>query len=74
MKKLKYFLALIICFLTVSGFSQMLGPEDPGSGPEAGDDPIGGSAPIGSGIVILLSLGAAYGGKKLFYLNKLKSR
>ena len=36
------------------------------------DQPSGGGAPIGSGIAILLSLGAAYGGKKVYqaYQNK----
>ena len=30
----------------------------------------GGTAPIGSGLVILLGMGAAYGGKKLFDARK----
>ncbi len=30
------------------------------------NEPPGGGAPVGSGITILLALGAAYGGKKLF--------
>lgn len=45
------------------------GPGDPGGDP-GGGDPIGGGAPIGGGLVILLSLGAAYGGKKLYDLKK----
>lgn len=44
------------------------GPGDPGGDPSG--DPIGGGAPIGGGLVILLSLGAAYGGKKLYDLKK----
>lgn len=46
------------------------GPSDPGGDPSGGGDPIGGGAPIGGGLVILLSLGAAYGGKKLYDLKK----
>ena len=30
----------------------------------------GGPAPIGGGLFILLGLGAAYGGKKLYHLSK----
>lgn len=30
------------------------------------NEPPGGGAPVGSGLAILLALGAAYGGKKLF--------
>jgi len=41
-------------------------PPDPGGDPTG--QPVGGS-PIGGGLVILLSLGAAYGGKK-FYDSK----
>ncbi len=41
-------------------------PPDPGGDPTG--EPVGG-APIGGGLVILLSLGAAYGGKK-FYDSK----
>ena len=40
-------------------------PEDPGAG---GYKAVGqgGGAPIGSGIVLLLAMGAAYGGKKVY--------
>jgi len=47
---------------------QSTGPGAPGG--EPGGDPIepGGGAPIGNGIGVLLALGAAYGGKKLYTL------
>lgn len=51
-------------------YAQMMGPEDPGTGPEAGDPPVGGGAPVGGGIIILLTFGVAYGGKKVFDLIK----
>jgi hypothetical protein len=44
-------------------------PPDPGGDPTG--DPVGGGSPIGSGLVILLSMGAAYGGKKLFDSKKI---
>ena len=36
-------------------------PTDPGSG----NTPVGGGAPVGSGVVILIAIGAAYGIKKM---------
>ncbi|MCF6169932.1 MAG: hypothetical protein L3J31_00055 [Bacteroidales bacterium] len=46
-------------------------PPDPGGDPEpGGDTPLGGSAPIGGGAFILIGLGAAYGGKKVYKLFK----
>ncbi len=39
-------------------------------GPGTGDDPIGGTAPIGSGLIILISMGAAYGAKKVYNARK----
>jgi len=43
-------------------------PNPPGENGQTGDQPAGpgGGAPIGGGLGILLSLGAAYGGKKLY--------
>lgn len=47
------------------------GPGDPGNDPiSGGDEPIGGGAPIGGGTLILIGLGAAYAGKKVFTLYK----
>ena len=45
-------------------------PGDPPVGPQAGDQPIGGGAPIGGGSLILLGMAAAYGGRKLYNINK----
>ena len=44
-------------------------PGDPGGEP-GGETPIGGGAPIGGGTFILIALGAAYGGKKVYDMNK----
>ena len=45
-------------------------PPPPPGGPGTGDIPIGGSAPIGSGIVMLISMGMAYGAKKIYNARK----
>ncbi len=46
-------------------------PGDPGGDPDpGGEDPLGGGAPIGSGTLLLIGLGAAYGGKKVYKLYK----
>ena len=45
-------------------------PPPPGHG-TSGNVP-GGGAPIGSGLLVLIALGAAYGGKKVFDYRKIK--
>ena len=72
MKKiLSIFTLMIIMFLMTSPIkAQSTEPGDPGTGPTPGDTPMGGGAPIGGGTLILLALGAAYGGKKLYSLKE----
>jgi hypothetical protein len=41
-------------------------PGQNSDGGGVGGGPIGGNAPIGSGMVVLLALGAAYAGKKAY--------
>jgi len=60
----KPFLTALILLLGAGAFAQGGPPEPPGHG-EVVDQP-GGSAPIGGGLAILLSLGAAYGGRKIY--------
>ncbi len=45
-------------------------PLPPASHGQSGNQPTGGGAPIGSGIIILLSLGAGYGAKKIYDVRK----
>lgn len=45
-------------------------PSEPPGSPSGGDVPIGGGAPIGSGSLILLGMAMAYGGRKLYLMNK----
>jgi len=74
---LKTFIIVLILSITYSLEAQSFPPTPPG-----GDDGntnttdnsqgSGGSAPIGGGLFILLGLGAAYGGKKLYDVRKEK--
>lgn len=43
-------------------------PGDPGNGGTNG--PVGGNAPVGSGVAILLALGSVYAGKKTIELRE----
>ncbi len=65
MKYKKYLLSLLIVLTSLFSFAESEGPGEPGGTPGLGDPPLGGGAPIGSGILILLGMGAAYGGYKL---------
>jgi hypothetical protein len=75
MKNNKKFLMLAIfvsisIFSTISIFAQDP-PPPPGNGHGLGSNqPPGGGAPIGSGIVLTISLAAAYGGKKVYDFRK----
>ena len=59
----------VFILFALNGISQP--PPPPGEHGQTGNQH-GGDAPIGSGLVILMSLGAAYGGKKLYDLKKNK--
>ncbi len=52
--------------LSAGAFAQVPPPPPSGHGSGGNQPADGGGAPIGSGIGILLALGAAYGGKKFF--------
>lgn len=42
-------------------------PPDPGGeGPGSGDHPVGGGSPVAGGFIILATLGAAYGVKRIY--------
>jgi len=72
-KQITTILLTIALTLSVSnGFTQPP-PPPTGAGHGASGNQTGGNAPIGSGLFILLGLGAAYGGKKLYRLNSEES-
>lgn len=66
--KLTKITLILTLFMGWSLVAMAQGPPPPpsgGHGSETNGDP-GGPAPIGGGIAILLSLGAAYGGRKVY--------
>ena len=61
----------ITAILTISGFSLLAqAPPTPPENAGGSGGPVGGGAPIGSGLVLLISLAAGYGGKKVFDARK----
>jgi hypothetical protein len=75
MKKGFYTIIIILFFFAIPtlSYAQQTNPGDPGGEPGGGGEepPLG--APIGSGLYILLGLGAAYGARKTyqFYNEKI---
>ena len=72
MKKIIFNLLVISFLILVPVFAATASapPPPPPGGPDPGDAPIGGTAPLGSGIVMLLTMGAAYGAKKVYDARK----
>ncbi len=72
-KKIKLLTIAITTVLlsTTIAFAQDAPPPPPGGGHGGSGNQTAG-APIGGGLFILLGLGAAYGGKKLYDLRKEK--
>ena len=63
----------LTAILMISGLSLLAQappppPDDPSNGGTGG--PVGGGAPIGSGVVLLIAMAAGYGGKKVFDARK----
>lgn len=71
-KIIKLTATAFIVLLSLGLFAQST-PPPPGGGdaPGGGNTPVGGESPIDGGLGILLILGAAYAGKKLFGSNEL---
>jgi hypothetical protein len=63
-------LIAVATFISSNAKADAPPPPPPDHG-ETGNVP-GGGAPIGSGLFILLGLGAAYGGKKMYDYKKMK--
>ena len=67
----KIFKIFIITFIISSSTILLAQPPDPDPDPgTGGGGSLGGSAPVGSGLVILFILGLAYGGKKFYTIGK----
>jgi hypothetical protein len=71
MKKVIISILLIIASVTTINLSAQVPPPPPSEHGATGNQTTGG-APIGSGIFILLGLGAVYGGKKIYDMKKKK--
>jgi hypothetical protein len=71
-KKIKVllFTMLVTMFLSTGYAQPPTPPSDAGHG--ASGNQAAGNAPIGSGLFILLGLGAAYGGKKIYKMKNEK--
>ena len=76
MKKMKKYISLItilfviLLFLSANHLMAQGGPPPPPPEDDTGQIPIGGSAPISGGTLILIGLAAAYGGKKVYRIFK----
>lgn len=67
-------IAFLIFALPLISLGQGAVPPPPDNHGESGDQLPGGRAPIGGGIAMLLTMGAAYGGKKYYdYRKKLNN-
>ena len=68
MKKFKLVILFVLLF-TLSFVSNATDPPNPGGGPGTAP-PLGGGAPVGSGLFIFLGLGVAYGVCKIYNMQK----
>lgn len=62
-------LTLVFIFFGHNGFGQVPNPPSGGHG-QSGNQSDGNGAPIGGGLIILISLGVAYGGRKMYRLSR----
>jgi hypothetical protein len=70
MKKVIQILAILFVILVPVILTAQPLPYDTGIGGGAGPAPTGGGAPIGGGLLILLSLAVGYGTKKIYDIRK----
>lgn len=74
MKKTFVILSIfLVLVFSIPAFSQGPPPPNGGNNPGGGNTPVGNGAPIGGGLGIMLLLGAAYGGKKIYQFKKEKN-
>jgi hypothetical protein len=74
--KTTYLLKILISLLfamTVSFTYSQDGPGDPGGDPSGSGDPLGGEAPTSGGMILMLTLGAFYGGSKVYHIIRKES-
>ena len=68
MKKISCLIILIFCLISLNIYSQTSPPDPPDH--SDGGGPVGGSAPIGSGVVMLIVMAGGYAGYKIRKLKK----
>ncbi len=68
MKKLKSTI-IVLALLALPFVTLASDPPDPGGNPQS-EPPLGGGAPIGRGLFVLLGLGAIYGARKVYIMKK----
>jgi len=62
----------LITFFSIALSAQTPPPPNGGNTPGEGDNtPVGGGAPVGTGLAILVALGLGYGGKKIYQMKKM---
>jgi len=67
MKKILAFTAILM----ISGFSLLAqAPPPPPAEANGSGGPVGGGAPIGSGLILLIAMAAGYGGNKVYEKRK----
>jgi len=64
MKKILKLLFFILLLILPFSLLQAQGPPQPPENPGTGGGPVGGAAPIGEGIGLMIGLGVAYAGWK----------
>jgi len=72
-KAIKIVLLTVFLITFTVALNSLMAQPMPGGDPSGGGGnppPVGGFAPIGSGLVILLALGAGYGSKKVYDARK----
>ena len=62
-------MAFILVYTSFGAFAQLTEPGGTPGDPESNHTPVGGSAPMGNGIAILIMLGAAYSYRKIVKLE-----
>jgi hypothetical protein len=61
----------LTAILMISGFSLLAqAPPTPPENAGGSGGPVGGGAPIGSGLVLLIAMAVGYGGKKVYNARK----
>jgi len=73
MKKAIRIVLLTVFFITFTvALNSLIGQPMPGGDPSGGgtNPPVGGDAPVGSGLIMLIAMAAGYGTRKIYNARK----